>query len=82
MKSQTEKIIRIKYNMVDYNGDNIMIEEMPQGCFIHEKTTPEVSNEFDSLPEIESTVRVSSVKDAKALIESLSRMIEIFEKDV
>ncbi len=43
-------------------GDEICVEEMPQGCIITKK---------NSLEEIQ----ISSIKDAKLLIESLLRMI-------
>jgi hypothetical protein len=46
--------------MVNYNGDDITIEEMPQGCVINSKG---------------GEVIVSSIKDALALLESLTRLI-------
>lgn len=46
--------------MIDYSGDNITIEEMPQGCIINS---------------VGGEVVVHSVKDALALIESLTRLV-------
>jgi len=47
-------------------GKNIMVTEMPQGCYIQQTLT---SNR-------DRHVLVSSVEDAKMLIQSLNRMIE------
>ena len=48
---------------IDYVGDDIAIEEMPQGCIIANK-----QGKF---------VIIASISDALAVIESLERMIEI-----
>lgn len=53
-----------------YEGDNICIEEMPQGCIIS-------SMDLDKKPWLEFSITVSSTRDALALIDSLQRMIEI-----
>lgn len=50
---------------VTYEGDDIYIEEMPQGCFI-----TQVNGKGES-------VRISSMYDALKVIESLQKMIKI-----
>lgn len=50
---------------ITYEGDDIIIEEMPQGCVI---SSPTLWNVY---------VTVSSTKDALALIASLQKMLEI-----
>ncbi len=54
-----------------YEGDDIDIEEMPQGCIISS------SREWDRY------VQISSKRDALAVIDSLQRMIAIqFKEEV
>lgn len=53
---------------INYEGDDIKIEEMPQGCII--------SNMQDKF------VIISSTNDALAVIESLERMLEIQSQDI
>jgi len=48
--------------MNDYSGDDITIEEMPQGCVISGKG---------------GSIVVASAEDAVALIESLVRMLKV-----
>lgn len=48
------------------DGDDIKIEEMPQGCFISHKTS-------------ETTIRITSPKDAKIIINSLNRYLDFTE---
>lgn len=48
--------------MSDYSGDDIVIEEMPQGCVIIGKN---------------GTVVISSYHDALAVIASLQLMLEV-----
>ena len=50
-----------------FEGDEITIEEMPQGCVITDKA-------------LDKTIVISSIKDAKIVILSLLRMIESFLK--
>lgn len=54
--------------MCDYNGDNIQIEEMPYGCVIHSIINMD-------------TVVVYSKEDALALINSLTKMVSIMERN-
>lgn len=56
--------------MSDYYGDDIVIEEMPQGCVI--SAVGKDGNKW-----AEYNIVVSSAKDAKALIDSLERMLEV-----
>lgn len=49
-----------------YEGDSIIIEEMPQGCIIS-STGDEIVHQY---------VQISSTRDALAVIDSLQRMIE------
>ena len=51
--------------MIDYSGDDIVFEEMPQGCFIYGK---------------DGQVLIASLKDATALRDSLNKSIEFLEK--
>ena len=53
---------------IDYFGDNICFDEMPQGCIISDINNPNL------------TIVVASKKDAWALIKSLQKMIESLEK--
>lgn len=48
-----------------YKGDDIIIEEMPQGCVVVCKSDPYIY------------ITVSSLQDAMELIESLERMLKI-----
>ena len=48
-----------------YEGDDITIEEMPQGCII-------MSNN-----DVHQSVVIASTKDALAVMESLAKMISI-----
>ena len=66
--------------MIDYNGDDIMFEEMPQGCIIYHKRVPETIREFDGLPEIDEEIVISSLKDAVALRNSLDKMISLISE--
>ena len=50
-----------------FEGDEIIVEEMPQGCVITNKVS-------------DKTIVISSVRDAKMVILSLLRMIESFSK--
>lgn len=50
-----------------YVGDDIIIEELPTGCVIHQKKTNKL--------ELSGTAIVSSREDALQLIESLGRMV-------
>jgi len=50
--------------MIDYEGDDIMISEMPQGCVIMGYGD-------------RNTITVSSQRDALALIASLQKMLQI-----
>ena len=50
--------------MINYEGDNILIEEMPQGCVLSQHISGH-------------EVVISSLQDALAVIESLTRMIKI-----
>lgn len=50
---------------ITYEGDDIYIEEMPQGCFI-----TQVNGKGE-------TVRISSMHDALEVIKSLQKMIQI-----
>jgi hypothetical protein len=52
--------------MSDYSGDDIVIEEMPQGCVI-------TGNK--------GTVVISSIQDAVAVIASLQFMLEQMEDE-
>lgn len=51
---------------IDYEGDNIAIEEMPQGCIINHKN---------------GEVIISSTKDALAVIASLTKMLQFLEQE-
>lgn len=58
-----------------YSGEEILIEEMPQGCII----TP-IMRTGDSEIEyivVGDSIRISSKQDAIELIESLERMLKI-----
>lgn len=48
--------------MSDYSGDDITIEEMPQGCVINSST---------------GEVVIASTRDALAVIKSLKLMLEV-----
>lgn len=50
--------------MNDYFGDDISIDEMPQGCVITSNNS-------------EKSITISSTADALAIIKSLQNMIEI-----
>lgn len=50
--------------MIIYSGDEIIIEEMPQGCMVTGITG-------------QHTIIIYSYQDAKALIDSLQKMINI-----
>ena len=50
-----------------FEGDEITIEEMPQGCVITDKA-------------LDKTIVISSIKDAEIVTLSLLRMIESFSK--
>jgi hypothetical protein len=52
--------------MSDYSGDDITIEEMPQGCVISGRG---------------GTIVVASINDAEALIDSLERMLETLSQE-
>ena len=55
--------------MIDYEGVNIVIEEMPQGCVILDKNT-------------HKQITITSTHDALALISSLRKMLKtIGEED-
>lgn len=56
--------------MSDYCGDSIIIEEMPQGCVI--SAVGKDGNKWMGY-----NIVVASAKDAKALIDSLERMLEV-----
>ena len=47
---------------MDYSGDDITIEEMPQGCVISSE---------------KGTVVISSIRDTLAVIKSLKLMLEV-----
>ena len=47
---------------VSYNGDDVVLEEMPQGCVVSGK---------------DGYVVISSTSDALAVIESLQKMLKI-----
>lgn len=51
--------------MFTYEGDDITIEEMPQGCII-------MSND-----DVHKSIVVASTRDALALILSLTKMVNI-----
>lgn len=50
---------------IDYEGDDVDIEEMPQGCILYNK-----QGKF---------VIITTTKDALALVESLCRVLDIQE---
>lgn len=56
----------------DYDGDQIQIEEMPQGCILYQ--TSDGGHRT-------SEIIISSRDDALAVIESLQRMIEHLDKE-
>lgn len=58
-----------------YEGSDILIEEMPQGCVI----TPiiHVSGELAHWDIAGDSITISSVEDAIELIESLERMLKV-----
>jgi hypothetical protein len=58
--------------MIDYNGDDIDIEEFLQGCIISTK----LSDDPDCFPEI---IEIRTPRDARALIKSLEKMLATFE---
>lgn len=53
---------------ITYEGDNITIEEMPQGCVISQES-------LDGF--YEDCVVITSTRDALAVIASLEKMIRI-----
>jgi hypothetical protein len=58
----------------DYAGDNIVIQEMPQGCII---SKIEEETQTWAWP----TVQVASTKDALALIASLTKMLRYLDSE-
>lgn len=60
--------------MINYSGDGITIEEMPQGCIIAQKN--EITQEVGDI----KYVCVASRVDVIALIESLGRLLESMER--
>jgi hypothetical protein len=65
--------------MVNYNGDEIQIEEMPQGCIIYHKSKKinAINDNTGSIPLIDTKIIIHSNKDAVALRDSLNKMIEL-----
>jgi hypothetical protein len=66
--------------MINYNGNEIMIEEMPQGCVVHRKPVNKESiNIYTGYPIPIATITVASLEDAVALRDSLNKMIKIID---
>jgi len=57
-----------KTDMVNYDGDDIAIEEMPQGCVISQGAWGGLHTDV---------VIIASTRDALAVIASLKKMIRI-----
>ncbi len=57
----------IDYEANDYEGDEINFKEMPQGMHLY-------------IHDIDKWAVIQSPKDAKAIVESLTRMIKAQEK--
>jgi len=57
--------------MINYEGDTIDIEEMPNGCIISE-----YQKEFP-----QPHIIIITKRDAEAVIESLQRMIKVLEEE-